>query len=175
MREPKKSKGLQDFHIDWLPKKNTDDPIENIVCFIFLDDSTKENGSIRVVPKTQRKTGWINENLDDLSQHPDEITLEVNKASIVLMDANIWHSGTTNANGKRRRVLFLDIRRRNIPQLLNQRIYLGEETQNSLSEIEKFLLGVGDNDLIFEERVSTAGNAYRKQFNVLDSNYGKNY
>ena len=175
MREPKKSKGLQDFHIDWLPKKNPDDPIENIVCYIFLDDSTKENGSLRVVPKTQRKTGWINENLDDLSQHPDEITLEVNKASIVLMDANIWHSGTTNANGKRRRVLFLDIRRRNIPQLLNQRIYLEEETQNSLSEIEKFLLGVGDNDLIFEERVSTAGNAYRKQFNVLDNNYGKNY
>jgi len=72
-------------------------------------------------------------------------------------------------------MLYLDIRRRNIPQLLNQRIYLEEETQNSLSEIEKFLLGVGDNDLIFEERVSTAGNAYRKQFNVLDSNYGKNY
>ena len=72
-------------------------------------------------------------------------------------------------------MLYLDIRRRNIPQLLNQRIYLEEETQNSLSEIEKFLLGVGDNDLIFEERVSTAGNAYRKQFNVLDNNYGKNY
>ena len=80
------------------------------------------------------------------------------------MDANLWHSGTTNISGNRRRVLFLDIRQRDIPQLLNQRIYLGEETQNNLSEIEKFLLGVGDNDLIFEERVSTAGNAYRKQF-----------
>ena len=64
MREPKKSKGSQDLHIDWIPKKNSNDPTENIVCFIFLDDSTKENGSIRVVPKTQRKTGWINENLD---------------------------------------------------------------------------------------------------------------
>ena len=144
--------------------KNSNDPIENIVCFIFLDDSTKENGSIRIVPKTQRKTGWINENLEDLSQHHDEITLEVNQSSIVLMDANLWHSGTTNISGNRRRVLFLDIRQRNIPQLLNQRIYLEEETQNNLSEIEKFLLGVGDNDLIFEERVSTAGNVYRKQF-----------
>ena len=89
------------------------------------------------------------------------------------MDANLWHSGTTNVNGNRRRVLYLDIRRRNIPQLLNQRIYLGEETQNSLSEIEKFLLGVGDNDLIFEERVSTAGNVYRKQFNT--DTFMKNY
>jgi len=164
MREPKQSRGSQDLHIDWLPKKNSDDPIQNIVCFIFLDDSTKENGSIRVVPKTQRKTGWINENLDDLSQHPDEITLEVNHSSIVLMDANLWHSGTTNVSGNRRRVLFLDIRQRNIPQLLNQRIYLEEETQINLSEIEKFLLGVRDDDLIFEDRVSTAGNAYRKQF-----------
>tara|TARA_Y100000996_G_scaffold314328_1_gene250523 strand:+ start:2511 stop:3401 length:891 start_codon:yes stop_codon:yes gene_type:complete len=166
MREPKKSKGSQDLHMDWIPKKNSSDPTENIVCFIFLDDSTKENGSIRVVPKTQRMTGWINENLDDLSQHPNEITLEVNQSSIVLMNANLWHGGTTNLSGKRRRVLFLDIRRREIPQLLNQRIYLEEETQKNLSEIEKFLLGVGENDLIFEERVSTAGNAYRKQFNA---------
>ena len=88
--------------------------MNKIVCFIFLDDSTKENGSIRVVPKTQRKTGWINENLDDLSQHPDEITLEVNQSSIVLMDATLWHSGTKNVNGKRRRVLYLDVRQRNI-------------------------------------------------------------
>ena len=70
-------------------------------------------------------------------------------------------------------MLYLDIRRRNIPQLLNQRIYLEEETQNSLSEIEKFLLGVRDNDLIFEDRVSTAGNAYRKQFNA--DTFMKNY
>ena len=79
--------------------------------------------------KLKERTGWINENLDDLSQHPDEITLEVNQSSIVLMDATLWHSGTKNVNGKRRRVLYLDVRQRNIPQLLNQRIYLGEETQ----------------------------------------------
>ena len=87
--------------------------------------------------------------MDDLSQHPDEITLEVNQSSIVLMDATLWHSGTKNVNGKDD-VYYLDVRQRNIPQLLNQRIYLGEETQNNLSEIEKFLLGVGENDLIFE-------------------------
>lgn len=173
MREPKKSKGLQDFHIDWLPKKNSNDPIENIVCFIFLDEANKENGSLRVVPKTQTKTGWINEHMADASTHPDEILLEVKESSIVLMDANLWHSGTANINGKRRRLLFLDIRRRRVAQLLNQRIYLGEETQENLSEIEKFLLGVRDNDLIFEERVSTAGNAYRKQFNA--DTFMKNY
>ena len=84
------------------------------------------------------------------------------------MDANLWHSGTANANGNRRRVLYLDIRRRNIPQLLNQRIYLDEMIQKELTEIEKFLLGVGDNDIVFEDRVFTAGNVYRKQFKTND-------
>ena len=125
------------------------------------------------VPKTQTKTGWINEYLDDASTHPDEKLLEVKESSIVLMDANLWHSGTTNVSGKRRRVLFLDIRRRHMPQLLNQRIYLSEETQEKLSEVEKFLLGVRDSDLIFEDRVSTAGYEYRKKFKT--NTFMKNY
>ena len=123
---------------------------------------------MRVVTKTHRKTGWIEENLKDKSFHKDEIFLDVKKSSIVLMDGNLWHSGTANVNGNRRRVLYLDIRRRNIPQLLNQRIYLDEITQKELTEIEKFLLGVGDNDTVFEDRVFTAGNVYRKQFKTND-------
>ena len=111
--------------------------------------------------------------MDDASTHPDEKLLEVKESSIVLMDANLWHSGTTNVSGKRRRVLFLDIRRRHMPQLLNQRIYLSEETQEKLSEVEKFLLGVRDSDLIFEDRVSTAGNEYRKKFKT--NTFMKNY
>ena len=90
--------------------------------------------------------------------------LDVKKAAIVLMDANLWHSGTTNVNGKRRRVLFLDIRRREMPQLLNQRIYLDEITQKKLTGIQKFLLGLRDNDTAFKDRVFTAGTVYRKQF-----------
>ena len=164
MREPKKGAGLQDFHIDWIPKKNNREKTQNIVAFVFLDDANKSNGCMRFVPKTHRKTGWIEENLKDKSSHKDEIFLDIKKSGIVMMDANLWHSGTTNVNGNRRRVLYLDIRRRNIPQLLNQRIYLDEITQQKLTDIEKFLLGVRDNDMIFEDRVFTAGNVYRKQF-----------
>ena len=80
------------------------------------------------------------------------------------MDANLWHSGTTNKTGNRRRVLFMDIRRRNIPQLLNQRIYLDETIQKKLTDVQKYLLGVRENDSVFEERVFTAGNVYRKEF-----------
>ena len=164
MREPKKGTGLQDLHIDWIPKKSKKEKTQNIVAFIFLDDANKSNGCMRVVPRTHQKTGWIEENLKDKSSHVDEIFLDIKKSGIVLMDANLWHSGTANINGNRRRVLYLDIRRRNIPQLLNQRMYLDETTQKKLTDIEKFLLGLGDDDIIFEDRVFTAGNVYRKQF-----------
>ena len=166
MREPKKGTGLQDLHIDWIPKKSENEKTQNIVAFIFLDDANKSNGPIRIVPKTHKKTGWIQEHLKDRSSHPDEIFVEVKKSGIILMDGNLWHSGTTNTSGNRRRVLFMDIRRRDIPQLLNQKIYLDEITQKKLTDIEKFLLGVRDNDVVFEDRVFTAGNVYRKEFNT---------
>ena len=171
MREPKKGSGLQGLHIDWIPKKSEDEKTQNIVAMIFLDDADESNGHIRIVPKTHKKTGWIEENQDQTSSHPDQMYQDVKKSGIVLMDGTLWHSGTTNTNGKRRRALFLDIRRRETPQLLNQRIYLDEITQKKLTSIQKFLLGLGDNDTVFEDRVHTAGNMYRKQFK--NDNYGK--
>ena len=38
-----------------------------------------------------------------------------------------------NKTGQRRRVLFMDVRRRNIPQLLNQRIYLDESNTKKIN------------------------------------------
>ena len=168
MREPKKGTGLQDLHIDWIPKKSEDVRTKNLVAMLFLDDTDENNGHMRIVPKTHKKTGWIQENQDQTSSHPDQMYVDIKKTGIILMDANLWHSGTSNINGKRRRVLFLDIRRRETPQLLNQRIYLDEIMQKKLTDIQKFLLGLGDNDTIFEDRVHTAGNLYRKQFKTTD-------
>ena len=163
MREPKKGTGQQDLHIDWIPKKESE-ATENIVIMIFLDDADENNGHLRVVPKTHKLKGWIEENTKEKTKHKDEIFLDVKKSSIVFMDANLWHSGTTNKTGQRRRVLFMDIRRRSIPQLLNQRIYLDEVVQNKLTDVQKYLLGLGENDSVFEDRVFTAGNVYRKEF-----------
>ncbi len=164
MREPIQGKGLQDFHMDWVPRKNENDKVENIVAMLYLDDSNKDNGALRIVPKTHKITGWINENLSDLTTHPDEVTIEVEKGSIILFDGNLWHSGTKNVNGERRRVLYIDFRKKEIPQLLNQRIYLNENTQSKLTNNEKFMLSLSEEDLIFEERVHTAGNVFRKKF-----------
>jgi len=165
MREPLKGQGWQEFHIDWLPKKHLDEPTQNVICFIFLDDTNKDNGSMRFVPKTHKKIGWINDYQKDKSSHPNEINVDVKAGSVILMDGNLWHSGTDNLLGKRRRVLYMDIRRRSIPQLLNQRIYLNEKIQNSLSSHQKVLLGVGPDDEISEERAFGVGDYYRKIFN----------
>ena len=165
MREPLKGQGWQEFHIDWLPKKLPDEPTQNVICFIFLDDANKDNGSMRFVPKTHKKIGWIDDYQKDKSSHPNEISVDAKAGSVILMDGNLWHSGTDNILGKRRRVLYMDIRRRSIPQLLNQRIYLNEKIQNSLSSNQKFLLGVGPEDEIFEEKVFGVGDYYRKNFN----------
>ena len=162
-REPLKGMGLQDLHIDWIPKKNKNE-IENIVCYIALDDTDENNGTLRVVPGTHKKLGWIDEHQEDKSSHPEEKLVNTKAGSVILMDANLWHGGTTNISGNRRRVLYMDIRRRKVPQLLNQRIYLDDNTQKELNEIEKYLLGVSENDEIFEDRVFTAGNVYRKEF-----------
>ena len=43
--------------------------------------------------------------------------------------------------------------------------------EKKLSEAQKFLLGLRDNDTAFKDRVHTAGNMYRKQFK--NDNYGK--
>ena len=164
MREPIQGKGLQDFHMDWIPRKKETDKVENIVAMLYLDESNKENGALRIVPKSHKITGWINENLSDLTSHPDEVTIEVKEGSIILFDGTLWHSGTKNINGKRRRVLYIDYRQKEIPQLLNQRIYLDDNTQSNLSYNEKFVLNLSKDDEIFKERVHTAGNVFRKKF-----------
>ena len=163
MREPLKGKGLQEFHIDWIPKKNDTEKIQNIIGMIYLDDSTKDNGALRIVPESHKIPGWIQENFDISSSHPNEKIIEVKESTIILFDGNLWHSGTTNNNGNRRRALYLDIRRSNIPPLLNQNIYLDENTQNNLDDVEKFLLGIDDN-IEFIDRVHTAGDVFRKEF-----------
>ena len=44
-REPIKGKGDQKIHMDWKPRKNKKDKYGGIVCMIYLDKSTKKNGS----------------------------------------------------------------------------------------------------------------------------------
>ncbi|MBV5325255.1 MAG: hypothetical protein J0626_08290, partial [Rhodospirillaceae bacterium] len=54
----------------------------------------------------------------------------------------IWHSGTRNNNGARRRVLHLTYTRRDLPQQLVQREHLVPATYDRMSDVQRYLLDI---------------------------------
>jgi ectoine hydroxylase-related dioxygenase (phytanoyl-CoA dioxygenase family) len=121
----------------------------------------KENGAIRVIPGTHKKTGWPDEYIDIHVPHPDEVQVEVPAGSFIVMNAHTWHAGALNPTGGRRRTLYIDYRNRRLPQLLNQKKYLRPETLAKLSDLERYLLGVRDSDPAQAEDSLGPGAAYR--------------
>ena len=60
--------------------------------------------------------------------------------SVVIVNSSLWHSGTRNEDGSRRRVLHLTYTRRDLPQQLTQRDYLTEALYERMSPAHRFLL-----------------------------------
>ena len=80
---------------------------------------------------------------DDLAgTHEREILVEAPAGSVVIINSALWHSGTTNKSGARRRVLHLTYTRRDLPQQLYQRDYLTEGLYARLSQAQRFLFDV---------------------------------
>lgn len=77
-----------------------------ITVRIHLDHTTKDNGALRVIPKSHAK-GIIRPN----SKHWDlskEIICNVNKGSIMLMKPLLLHASNKTINNERRRVIHLE-------------------------------------------------------------------
>lgn len=164
MRDPQPGR-RQSLHLDWLPRQAPEDGHTAVFVTLFLDPSHNGRGPLRIVPGTHRMTGWPNDHLDDLQKpHPDERTVEVDAGDIIVFNTNLWHAGTPNPTGLPRRVIFLTFRRRDMPQLLNQKRYISPATMNTLTESEKYLLAVRPEDPTQKE-LSVGVNAhYRALF-----------
>lgn len=161
-REPLKGFGEQSLHQDWFPTKNPLN-VENVIGFVFLDKSNKQNGSLRVVPKTQSKKGWVSDYIEDTNLiHPEQRFINAESGDILMMNGSLWHSGSKNINGKRRRVIYIDYRSKNIPQLLNQKKYLSKTKINSLPDKLREILRVRDEDKILDHKTFTTGDYCRK-------------
>ena len=76
----------------------------------------------------------------------------------------MWHGGTGNISGKKRRIILIDIRNRILPQLLNQKKYLSSKVKNSLTDFQKYLLGVREIDTTQKQKSYGSGQAYRKKY-----------
>ena len=162
LRNPKKNFGEQAYHIDWLPRKKESEGYSGIVCYIYLEDSNLENGATRIIPGTHKFLGWPDEHIDTSIKHKDEIRAVVPAGTIIIANLNTWHAGAKNISGKSRKTIFLQIKKRNEPALLNYKKFLSEKTKNTLSEAQKYLLSIREIDFTQKEDSVGPGDMYRK-------------
>jgi hypothetical protein len=161
-RNPLKGCGHQNYHIDVVPRKKNNDPFEGVICTIFLDDTNKENGATRLIPKSHKKIGWPDEHIDPTVLHKDEISVDCKAGSILVFNLNTWHAGAKNLSGNSRKAIFIQIKRRDKPQLLNYKKYLKKETIKNLNSELRYLLAVRDIDPTQKEMSVGPGAEYRK-------------
>lgn len=160
LREPLKGKGQQDLHVD-VPKHFDGDwwVLNAIVCF---DDMTLDNGPTRVVPGSHHwapyncsivnRFDWVPQPLsaedaarvpqDAGAPYPGEVLVTAPAGSVIICNSSIWHSGTRNNDGARRRVLHLTYTRRDLPQQLVQREHLVPSTYERMSDVHRYLLDI---------------------------------
>jgi ectoine hydroxylase-related dioxygenase (phytanoyl-CoA dioxygenase family) len=160
LRDPLKGRGHQDLHVD-VPKLFADDwwVVNAIVTF---DDMRLDNGPTRVVPGSHHWQpvnvpyvnigDWEPQPLtpeeqarvpkDLAAPYPGEVLVTAPKGAVIVVNSSLWHAGTTNASGDRRRVLHLTYTRRDLPQQLVQRQYLTPELYDRMSPAHRFLLDI---------------------------------
>lgn len=146
LRMPFPGKGEQPWHVDWIPRKSNQDPIRSVLTSLLLDDFTKDNGTTRVVPGSHK---WLKQPSDDgysFQDHPNQKYIEAKKGTLFIYDINLWHCGTKNKNGKKRRHLNINYRDRKIWQQINFKKELNEDFKKKLSLPELYLLKARDKD-----------------------------
>lgn len=161
-REPIKNMGNQELHIDWLARESVDEKYGEVIGMLYLDDSNNSNGATRVVPGSHKILSYPSKYVNPKLEHENEITIEAKAGSLLILNSNTWHRGTMNLSGKRRRILFVDYRRRDLKQLLNTKLYISEEIRYSLDENEKYLFGLREIDPQQKEKSYSVGDRYRE-------------
>ncbi|MDC8004851.1 phytanoyl-CoA dioxygenase family protein [Aureisphaera galaxeae] len=81
--------------------------LENTITLrIHLDDTTEENGALKVIPKSHGQGIQRNDHLGITQEN--EVTCAVPKGGIMLMSPLTLHASHRTTNGKRRRVIHLE-------------------------------------------------------------------
>jgi ectoine hydroxylase-related dioxygenase (phytanoyl-CoA dioxygenase family) len=159
-RSPAKGKGQQALHSDAPKQHETDWRIVNTL--IPLDELTDENGATRLIPGSHKWPALKvpEENIGDdvfpepmadelamfpedpMAEHPDEIRLYLKPGSVAVLNAHLWHGGTTNKSGAPRRLFHMALCRRDTPQEYSQRERLTWSLWERSSPAQRFLLDV---------------------------------
>jgi ectoine hydroxylase-related dioxygenase (phytanoyl-CoA dioxygenase family) len=160
LRDPLPGKGHQPLHCD-VPKR-FDDDWWLVNAMILIDALTEENGPTRIVPGSHRwapvnvpavnAADWTPAQLapedekrmpaDLEAPYPGEVHAQGPVGAVVICNGHLWHSGTTNRSGARRRMLHLTYTRRDLPQQLVQQDYLTPELYARMSPEQRWLLDI---------------------------------
>jgi ectoine hydroxylase-related dioxygenase (phytanoyl-CoA dioxygenase family) len=111
----------------------------------MLDDFTRENGAIRMVPGSHRWRSLPQDALaDPVAPHPDEVLLTGKAGTVVIMNAHMWHGATANRTGGQRRAMHAFYTRWDKPQQQYQKKLLSPEVQARLRPELRKLLALDD-------------------------------
>ena len=143
-RDAVPGEGLQELHIDAAARGEDAKPFDLVNALWVIDDFTADNGATRVVPGSHR---WKGKPADAMTNrrdpHPAEIKLVAPAGSVAVTNGNLWHGGTANVSGARRRVYHAAYVGREIPQFqMSQREYVRKQTYDRLSPAARYLLDV---------------------------------
>jgi ectoine hydroxylase-related dioxygenase (phytanoyl-CoA dioxygenase family) len=89
---------------------------DNFTIRIHLDDTGKENGALRVIPKSHLKGICRPETIDWTKEC--EVICNVPKGGIMIMRPLLLHSSGRTTNGRRRRVIHIEFSRSRLPEEL---------------------------------------------------------
>jgi Phytanoyl-CoA dioxygenase (PhyH) len=107
----------------WLPKENyfsVQPPIaysqDIITLRIHLDDCTKANGALRVIPKSHKGILEIKNLSADFFEN--EVICEIPKGGVLMMKPLVWHSSKRTENNENRRVIHIELSKMELPEPL---------------------------------------------------------
>ena len=108
----------------------------------MLDDFTPENGATRIIPGSQRWRRLPPPGMYD--SYPGERLMTGKAGTVVIMNAHMWHAGTSNRTADPRRALHVFFTRWDKPQQQYQKKLLSPEVQARLSPEARRLLALDD-------------------------------
>ena len=132
------------------------------VCNVvwLLDDFTIDNGALRVVAGTH-KSGILPADalFDTYAEHPQQELVTGQAGSAIVMNAHLWHAGTSNRTAHPRRAVHAFYCRRDKPQQQYQKALVDRDTQLELSPGLRELLALDDelNDRLSQMDVVRSG------------------
>lgn len=111
----------------------------------MLDDFTRENGALRIVPGSH---GWRRLPQYDLADlkatHPEEKLVTGTAGTVVVMNAHCWHGGTANRTALPRRALHGFYCRADKPQQQYQKRLIPDDVQAGFTPALRRLLALDD-------------------------------